>query len=439
MKRAIDLLRLEPRGRVFFAVLTQSSLGTGAAYVALLLVAYERYHSPWAISVVLIADLLPPMLLGPVFGAMADRWSRKRCAIAGDVVRAFAFIALPLVSSFPATVALALVAGTGTALFTPSTLAALPSLVSPPRLPAATALYGAINDFGVAVGPGAAAAVLLVADPEFILSVNGATFVVSALALTRLDFGRAPERDEAPWAERASLLGDVKAGLTAIRGFRGLWAVLGTSSAALFFGGLVNVGELPFITEELDSTQALYSAVVALAGTGIVLGSLAGGSGGQGPTLVRRFVASLLVIGVGFVLTGLAGRAEVVLATFGLAGLGNGLMLVSERQIVQATVPDSMSARIFGVKDALGAWAFATSFVLAGALISASSARTVILLSGLGVAVVSLVGALGLWRGGAALPGRAGSQVGLDRGAGEDSPNLVGSRAHWLALLDDLD
>ena len=59
------------------AAVAQSVLGTGAGYVALLLVAYDRWRSPWAISLILLAEFLPPMLLGPVAGAAADRWSRR--------------------------------------------------------------------------------------------------------------------------------------------------------------------------------------------------------------------------------------------------------------------------------------------------------------------------------------------------------------------------
>src|SRR3712207_1210070 len=113
MREAVTLLRQEPQARVFFAAVAQSSLGTGAAYVALLLIAYERFHSPWAISLILLAELAPAMLLGPVLGAVADRWSRRGCAVAADVVRAGAFIGIGFVDSFEATVLLALAAGFG--------------------------------------------------------------------------------------------------------------------------------------------------------------------------------------------------------------------------------------------------------------------------------------------------------------------------------------
>src|SRR5918999_3483042 len=106
-----DLLGQERQSRAFFAAHAQSSLGTGAGYVALLVLAYERLESPWAISLVLLADFLPSMFLGPIFGAAADRWSRRWCAATADLARALAFISLAFADNFPLTVALALLAG----------------------------------------------------------------------------------------------------------------------------------------------------------------------------------------------------------------------------------------------------------------------------------------------------------------------------------------
>lgn len=50
----LALLRERPALRRFFAAFFQSQVGTGAAYVALLLVAYERLDSSWAIALVLL-------------------------------------------------------------------------------------------------------------------------------------------------------------------------------------------------------------------------------------------------------------------------------------------------------------------------------------------------------------------------------------------------
>src|SRR6185503_15712536 len=189
MTAALTLLRRERRARRFFFAHTQSALGTGAAYVALLVLAYQRFHSPWAITLILLADFLPATLLGPILGAAVDRFGRRRCAVIADVLRAAVFVGLGLASSFALIFALALLAGVGTALFKPAILAGLPSMVDDDQLPAATSLYGAIEDFGVTVGPAIAAAVLVVADPSTVMLVNGATFALSALLVRGIDFG----------------------------------------------------------------------------------------------------------------------------------------------------------------------------------------------------------------------------------------------------------
>ena len=73
----------------------------------------------------LVADLMPAMLFGPVFGAAADRWSRRSCVVLADLIRAVAFVGIWFVDDFVATVALAALVGTGTGLFTPASLAAI--------------------------------------------------------------------------------------------------------------------------------------------------------------------------------------------------------------------------------------------------------------------------------------------------------------------------
>ena len=73
MSAIADLLRREPTARRYLGGYALYCLGTGAGYVALLLVAYNRFRSPWAITLVLLADLVPAMVAGPLLGALADR------------------------------------------------------------------------------------------------------------------------------------------------------------------------------------------------------------------------------------------------------------------------------------------------------------------------------------------------------------------------------
>jgi MFS family permease len=398
VRATLSLLRLEPRARWFFAVLTQSSLGTGAAHIALMLIAYERYRSPWAISLVLLADVLPAMLLGPILGAAADRWPRKACAVVADLVRTVAFLGIALVDPFASTVAFALLAGVGNALFKPAVLSGLPSLVAPERAPAATSLYGAVTDFGYTVGPAVTAGALLLVDPEGVMLVNAVTFAGSAVILWRLAWGGSvAEEDEA----RGSLLLETRLGLQAAATMPAIRIVIAGSAGTMFMAGLFNVAEPLFAADTLGTSDSGFALLVTMFGVGFIVGSLRGSEGGGPPLLRRRYLQGLFIIGIGFVLSGAAPNLAIALATFGLAGFGNGLLLVHERLMIQAIVPDRLQGRIFAVSDTVVSWAFGVSFVIAGPLISQLGVRATILIAGGAALAVAVFAALGLrqqWR-----------------------------------------
>ena len=291
--------------------------------MALLVLALERFDSPWAIGLILLADVIPGMVLGPVFGAVADRWSRRTCVIVADLIRVAAFAGLVVADDFTLTVGFALLAGIGTALFQPASLAALPSLVAPARLPAATSVYGALMDVGFVAGPALAAGFMLAGGPEAVLVANAVTFAVSALLLASIQFGEVHARDETD-AARPSLIRDVRDGLAAAGRIPGLRVLLLASASALFFGGLFNVAELLLATEELGTSAEGFSLLVAIYGLGFVGGSVAGARGGSMRLLRRRYLGGLLLAALGTGASGLAPSAPVAALCFIGAGYGAG-------------------------------------------------------------------------------------------------------------------
>jgi MFS family permease len=432
MRSVIELLRHERRARVFFVALAQSALGTGAAYVALLLVALDRFNSPWAIGLILLADVVPAMVLGPIFGALADRWSRRACVVLADVVRAIAFLGLVLVDGFLATFVLALLAGVGTGLFTPAALASLPSLVEERRLPAATSLFGAIADFGFIAGPASAAAVLLLGGPETILAANAITFGLSALALAMLRFGEAPAAQELE-GSRPTLLREARDGLVATAGMAGLRVILVASGAALLFGAIFNVGQPLLAQDELGSSDAGFAVLVTAYGFGFIAGTLSGSKGGQVNLLRRRYLAGAFLMALGFATSGLAPSVAVAAFTFLAAGYGNGMLLIYERLLIQALVPDALSGRVFGIRDAITAWAFAVGFIAGPLLLDAVGTRAMITAAGACGLLVWLATTIALRRSGlaphpsVALAGSAGADLAWQRRPGEHGADALRS------------
>jgi len=138
--------------------------------------------------------------------------------------------------------------------------------------------------------------------------------------------------------------------------------------------------------------------------------------------------------------SGVAPGLGVAVVTFLAAGYGNGLMLVYERLLIQEAVPDELSGRVFGVKDALTAWAFALGFLIGPVLLELLGTRGMAIAAGAGGLVVWLVSWFGLrrpwwtemepeavrWGAYDVLLDGAGGHTVAHAGAREESTHLVG-------------
>ena len=238
---------------------------------------------------------------------------------------------------------------------------------------------------------------------------------------------------------RRSLFLEAREGIRLTSGMVGVRVVLWVSAAALFFGGILNVAELLF-AEDLGAGESGFAVLVALYGLGFVVGSLMGRGGRQLARLKHRYLLGLLLMATGFIAAGLAPVYEVAAVMFAVAGLGNGLMLVHERLLIQDSVVHSLMGRVFGVKDALTAWAFALAFLTAGGLLELVDPGTAIVAAGVGglaawaLAVVLLRGE---WTGAPADVLGDDAHPGGRGALGEDRADLVRGGDGGLPLLDN--
>jgi MFS family permease len=388
MRSILGLWRAERRSRWFFTAHLQGALGIGVGYVALMVFAYERIGSAWAATAVLLADLLPSMVLGAFVGAVADRTSHLGCAIAADVVRAAAIAGLLLADGVVAMIAFAVVLGMGNALFRPATSALIPALVAPERLTAANALYGASRDAGHLLGPALAAGVLLFTGPEALLLLNAATFLVSALFLTRLrGIARPAESSD------ETLLSATRAGIRTVIGDPITRTLMCTSGAVVLVAGTMNVAELVLAQRELGAGSSGFALLICAYGCGLLSGSMLGASDTDEDGLRRRYLLGLALLGCGLVGSALAPALGLAMATFALSGLGNGLFVVSDRVLLQRLVPERLHGRTFGLLDSVESWGFGGAVLAGGVLASAYGGRTTFALAGAGTLLVWLFAA----------------------------------------------
>jgi MFS family permease len=366
--------------RRFFTAHAQSCLGSGLAHVVLPLIAYDHTRSAWAVTAVLIPDLMPAILFGPLFGALVDRVGWRVCAIASDLLRMVAFTLVAFAHTLPWLVLGAALAGTGAALFAPAALAGVSRLAPDERRPAALGLFGALDDLGLTAGPALAAALLAFVAPAVLLGANAISFALSAMLLTSVGpRGRSAER-----VDYRSLWTDLRVGLRMLGGRAEIRVLLASSTAAVLFAGVTNVGEVVLARDVLGAGGSGLAALVAATGVGTILGSLAARFKSTWEWR-RAYLAGLTCMAVDLLLCSIAPNLWVVLPVFALGGFGNGSALVHDRLLLGAAVPDALHGRVFALQKALTSLSFAASFIGASVIISVGGVQTTFALAAAGM------------------------------------------------------
>jgi MFS family permease len=386
------------RAARFLLAYAQSSLGTWAGATAIVVLAYQRLHSVWAVTLILLADFVPGMLLGPLLGAAADRWPRRTCLIVADVVRALAFVGVALIPDFASTLALATVAGAATALFTPAALSALPDLVEPRRVPALTAFYGVVADMGKTAGPLLAGAMFALIGTDGVVLANGISFAVSAVILVATPFANSRR----PATLRHSLLREARAGLAATARIPVVRVVLWASSLTALFAAMMNVGEL-FLARKLGGGATGYAVIVTAFGCGMIAGSAYGARTATPKALRSRYLSGILLVGAALTSIAAIPVFALTLPAFALAGVANGLVMVHQRLLIQSLVPEAVKGRAFAALETLLAWGFVASFLAGGALVAALGAAGLMAVAGGGCLIVRVAAGRALAHDAAAL------------------------------------
>jgi MFS family permease len=375
------------------------------------LVAYQRLHSPWAISLVLLADLLPGVFTSFAFGSLADRLPRRPLAVGADLLRCGAFAAIALVPSISTTIGFALLAGLGTAMFRPVLASALPALMPEGERDALTTLYGGLESSSMIAGPALAGIVLLFASPEVLLLLNAATFLISALVLLGTDLGQAPapvvEAGEAavPWRQRLS------DDFLALRRDGEMAALILVSGALAFASGAINVAEPILAKGALGAGDSGFALLLTGYGAGLVAGSYVSARRAAGILALRhRWLWGIALMGVGMLAAARSPSLAFALGAFALTGLGNTLVIIPEVRLIQEMGGARKLGSLFGARDASNNTALVIAFVAAGALLPVAGVRALFAVSG-GLTLLILILARRAFQPGAARVAQASSSA----------------------------
>jgi carnosine synthase len=380
--------------RALIAASAASQIGDWLYNAALLGYVYAATGSAAWVGAATICRLLPYVLLGPIGGAVADRFPRRSVLFAGDVLRLTLMLGLvaAVAANGPVEVVIALTALASAAgsAERPAALALMPRLVGESRLGAANALLHTVQELGVVVGP-AIGAILLAAGPNWLaFAVNAATFAASAALVSRIRDRSRPPR------VRGNTAAQVAYGLRTARTTAFVVPLFLVAATVEFTYGAQAVQLVVYAERSLDLGASGYGVLLTAMGVGGLLSTL------LNARLAAARRVSLVVVATAVATCAtqlvLAGSSALVIALAAVAIGGAALVsceVVAETALAR-TVPAEALGRVVGVFEAASVGAMIAGAVLAPIAIAATSLKTSLLVLGGASIAVALLGRIGL-------------------------------------------
>ncbi|MEX0849992.1 MAG: MFS transporter [Gaiellaceae bacterium] len=365
-----------------------SALGDWLALTALALHLEETTDSGLAVAALFIALWLPLVLFAGPAGLLVDRFDPRRVVVVASVAQAAIVAVLAFTGSFVPILALTALLGTANAVSQPAEFALIPRVVSAERLGIANAHVETGRFVGFAAGPVLGGVLAGVGGTQLPLLVDGASFLVIALAVILLR-ERAGMTAEAATEEP---LGRARDGIVFLSRDRTLRLVMLVAFASLLFMTASAPAEVFFAKDFLDVGDAGFGALWSCWFLGMAVGGLLLARRVRSEALAGAALVAIVVQSLGLALPTLWLVFALALASYVVGGAAHGTKNVLVRTLMHERVPARLHGRAFAAYNGVRNGAEMVALLLGGLLIAAIGARWTLLIAGAAPAAAGLVG-----------------------------------------------
>ncbi len=331
-----------------------SFIGSGMSSFALGVWVYQKTGSVTQFALTSLFIVLPRVVLGPLAGALVDRWDRRNVMILSDVGGGLSILALGLLSLVGQLEIwhIYLVIFTGGIFDTlrwPAMTAATTQLVPKEHLGRANGMLQIVSAGTMLISPLIAGPLMGSLGLKGVLLSDFSTFLFAILSLVFVRIPR-PETTAEGRAGRGSLLYEAAYGWKYITARSGLLALLVFLALANFLMEMSVVLFTPMILS-FASTAAL-GLVMSLGGIGYLVGSIVMSIWGCPKRRIQIVMVSLLLMGVFMTLIGLRASLPLVMISVPLCMFFLPITLSANQAIWQNRVAPDVQGRVFAIRQA---------------------------------------------------------------------------------------
>lgn len=310
--------------------------------------AWELTGQSFWVGMVVLADLVPALVVGPFGGVLADRVDRRRIMLVTQSALSLVALAMSCLAfagglGLAALLMLVALHGLLVGVNQPARLALIPSLVEPPYLPTAIAINSIVFNTARFIGPAAAGLLLASAGSGAVFLANFLSYLAFILSLVLMRPASGP-----PAGSHPPVLTEIAEGVRFVSGHPGMRPLF-----LLFIASAIAirpVGEL--LPGLADQVFGGGPETLAMLSSSLGLGAVAAGfwtarqPGGQQVRLALAATLAAALAAVGLALAPSLPLALLVIALFGAALLVGG---VSAQTLMQLAAPPQLRGRVMSL------------------------------------------------------------------------------------------
>jgi MFS family permease len=392
--------------RVLLSTQGASSVGDSVSFTALPLLVLALTGSGFAMGIVGALRAVPDLAFGMVAGALADRSDRKRMMFLADLGRGALTAVIPLSVALggPTMAVILIVAAPMSVLrsfFLAGYTASVPALVGRSQVGRANSYFETVYSVGFIVGPAIAGILASLIGPGPTLTIDAASFGLSALGLALV------QRDLRAPVDRPSthIVAEIREGIDYI-------IATPTLRVTILFWGATAILTAPLVTalavhvtREMHEAPSALGLLLAAYGTGTVLGSFLTGRQAPSGRIAPILLGGNVITGLGLVIIAIRPEIPLLLGVAFVSGVAQSMVLVTYVTVRTTHSPDELLGRIGSTARTISLGLQPVGLLAGGALIDLTSGSTTLAVMGLSVIGVSLAFApLAALRGASLMP-----------------------------------
>lgn len=385
------------RSRSYFPLWSSqlvSNFGDTLHYIALVVLVFELTGRGVAVAMLVVAEVVPILILGPVAGVVIDRFNRKSVLIGADLFRGI--LALSLVFPQGAWHAYLVAAGiaVGNTFFNPTVQAVIPEITTDEQRLSANSVSWTTGRLVQIVAAATAGGLIAVVGTDLAFLLNAATFFVSAILLARLAIpAHGGQLGSDTTRGLARYFSDARVGLRYARNSRLVSRLLAVQALASLATGATGAMLVILAEQHLNLASSGFAWLVGAIGAGALLGPFIPNTFARDYRDARWLFVPYIIRGVGDVFIAVFTPLPIALLLLFVYGLNTSTGMVVFSSTVQGAIPGNMRGRVFTLFDITWNAMRLISLSIGAIVVDTVGIRPLYWYSG---ALLSIAGVLGL-------------------------------------------